>query len=63
MHQMGITFLATILVIFLISYLEGNNDDPKSINISKKLFETDSSFNIPAFIVLLITTFLYAFFW
>ena len=63
MHQMGITFLATILVIFLISYLEGNNDDPKSINISKKLFETDSSFNIPAFIILLITTFLYAFFW
>ncbi len=63
MHQMGITFLATVLIIFLISYLEGNNDDPKSINISKKLFKTDSSFNIPAFIVLLITTFLYAFFW
>ena len=63
MHQMGITFLATALIIFLISFLEGNNDDPKSINISKKLFETDSSFNIPAFVVLLITTFLYAFFW
>ncbi len=63
MHQMGITFLATTFIIFLISFLEGNKNDPKSINISKKLFETDSSFNIPAFIVLLITTFLYAFFW
>ena len=63
MHQMGITFLATATIILMISYLEGNQDNPKAIYLTKKLFSTDSSFNIPAFIVLIITTFLYAFFW
>jgi len=43
--------------------LEGNNDDPKGINLTKKLFSTDSTFNIAAFGVLLITAFLYAMFW
>ena len=38
-------------------------DDPKGINLTKKLFSTDSTFNIAAFGVLLITAFLYAMFW
>jgi SSS family solute:Na+ symporter len=63
LHQMGITFLITLLVIFIISYLEGNRNDPKGIILSKKLFHTSSSFNIPAFIVLIITAMLYAIFW
>ena len=63
LHQMGITFLITLLVIFIISYLEGNENDPKGIVLSKKLFHTSSSFNIPAFIVLIITAMLYAIFW
>jgi len=63
MHQMGYTCIATIAVIAIISYLEGNNDDHKGINLTKKLFSTDSTFNIAAFGVLLITAFLYAMFW
>jgi SSS family solute:Na+ symporter len=63
LHQMGITFLITLLVIFIISYLEGFNDDPKAIKLSKKLFYTSPSFNIPAFVVLIITVMLYAIFW
>jgi len=63
MHQMGYTCIATIAVIAIISYLEGNNNDPKGINLTKKLFSTDSTFNIAAFGVLLITAFLYAMFW
>ena len=63
LHQMGITFLVTILIIFTISYLEGNEDDPKGIKLSRKLFYTSPSFNIPAFTVLIITTILYAIFW
>ena len=58
-----VVLIATIVVIAVISYLEGNNDDPKGINITKKLFSTDSTFNIAAFGVLLITAFLYAMFW
>ena len=63
MHQMGITFLTTASMILIISFIEGNQDNPKGIILTKELFKTDSSFNIPAFVVLLITTFLYAFFW
>ena len=33
------------------------------LNLTKKLFSTDSTFNIAAFGVLLITAFLYAMFW
>ena len=62
MHQMLITCLGTILIIYVISYIEGNKNNPKAIILSKELFSTSSAFNISAFIVLLITVFLYAFF-
>ena len=62
MHQMLITCIGTILVIYVISFLEGNKDNPKAIILSKELFSTSLAFNISAFIVLLITVFLYAFF-
>ena len=63
MHQMGYTCIATLAIIALISYLDGNQDDPKGINLTKKLFATNSTFNIGAFSVVLITAFLYAMFW
>ena len=63
MHQMGYTCLATLAVIAFISYLDGNKDDSKGINLTKKLFATNSTFNIGAFSVVLITAFLYAMFW
>lgn len=63
MHQMGYTCLATIAIIALISYFEGNQNDPKGIKISKSLFSTDSTFNIAAFAVVIITAFLYTIFW
>jgi len=63
LHQMGITFIITLLIIYIISYLDGNNNDPKGIELRKKLFYTSPSFNIPAFAVLLITAMLYAIFW
>ena len=62
MHQMLITCIGTILIIILVSRFEGNRDNPKAIVLSKKLFATSPTFNISAFIVLLITVFLYAFF-
>ena len=63
MHQMGYTCIATLAIIALISYMDGNQDDPKGINLTKKLFATNKTFNIGAFSVLLITAFLYAIFW
>ncbi len=63
MNQMMITCIATILIIAGISYLEGNKTDSKGINLSKKLFATSPTFNIAAFSVLMITSFLYVIFW
>lgn len=63
MHQMGYTCLVTLALIAFISYLDGNKDDSKGINLTKKLFATNSTFNIGAFSVVLITAFLYAMFW
>tara|TARA_B110000438_G_scaffold68107_2_gene68438 strand:+ start:574 stop:2241 length:1668 start_codon:yes stop_codon:yes gene_type:complete len=63
MNQMGITCLVTIFIIFAISYLEGNKDDPKGIILSKKLFETSTTFNVAAMFICIITAFLYAFLW
>jgi SSS family solute:Na+ symporter len=63
MNQMGITCLATIFIIFAISYLEGNKNNPKGISLTSKLFETSSSFNISAMAICIITAFLYAFLW
>ena len=63
MHQMGYTCIATLAIIAFISYLDGNQDDPKGINLTKKLFATNKTFNIGAFTVLIITAFLYALFW
>ena len=63
MNQMLVTCIGTLLIIALISYFEGNDDDPKGIVLSKKLFATSSTFNIAAFGVMLITAMLYAIFW
>jgi len=63
MNQMLITCFATMFIIFIISKIEGNQDDPKGIIITKKLFSTSPAFNISAFAVCIITAFLYAFFW
>ncbi|MEZ4987047.1 MAG: sodium/sugar symporter [Saprospiraceae bacterium] len=64
MHQMGITFLFTCLLIVGISYAGGQGkDDPKGIHLSKETFKTESRFNIGAFIILLILAVIYAVFW
>ncbi len=41
MHQMMLTCIGTLILIAGISKLEGNQDDPKGIVLSKKLFATD----------------------
>ena len=63
MNQMLVTCIGTLLIIALISYFEGNEDDPKGIVLTKKLFATSSTFNLAAFGVMLITAILYAIFW
>jgi len=63
MQQMFLTTIISLAVIAGISSLERKGDDPKGIELTPSLFATSSSFNIGAMIVMLITAFLYAFFW
>ena len=63
MHQMMATCILTMTIIYFISLIEGNEDDPKGIIITNKLFRTSSQFNLSAISILIITAFLYAFFW
>ena len=63
MHQMMATCIGTMIIIYLISYIEGNQDDSKGIIITDKLFRTSSQFNLSAISIMMITAFLYAFFW
>lgn len=64
MHQMMITWILTMLVMVVISLIEGKGKNhEKSIVITRSLFKTGPAFNIGAFGVLLITAALYALFW
>ena len=64
MDQMGYTFLLTMGVIALVSYVQHKGaDDKKGIPITKESFRTSPLFNIGAFAVLLIVAALYASFW
>ncbi len=64
MHQMMITCLSSIFIIMLISMIEGKGQDDKNgIALTKDLFKTGPVFNISAVIIMIITTFLYAYFW
>jgi solute:Na+ symporter, SSS family len=64
MHQMGLTSVLTMMVIIIISHLEGKGaDDEKGIPITKGLFDTSPVFNISAFAISLILVVLYALLW
>lgn len=64
MNQMGLTALATMVVIVVISNITGKGkEDAKGIDLSGGLFKTSPVFNISAFAICIITAVLYALFW
>ena len=64
MNQMGLTCLLTMLVIVIVSYLDGKGEDnEKGIHFGTDLFKTSPTFNIGAFAVTLILVVLYGLFW
>ncbi len=64
MHQMMATCLLSMLIIFVISTIEGGGkDDPKAIDTSRSLFSTSPTFNIAATVILILTAVLYVVFW
>ncbi|MEM6644253.1 MAG: sodium/sugar symporter [Bacteroidota bacterium] len=64
LNQMGLTTLATMLIIAIISLqMNKGADDKKGIELTKGIFKTDGTFNILAFAVCIILALLYAIFW
>lgn len=64
MNQMMITAVSSILIIILISHLEGKGQtNAKGIIITSGFFKTDPAFNIGAIAILIICALLYALFW
>ena len=64
MNQMGITALLTMIIIVIISQLEGKGKaDAKGIVFNSGLFKTSSTFNIGSFAIMLVVAALYAYFW
>ncbi len=64
MDQMLYTLLLTMVVIAGVSLTTSNDvDDPKGIPLTAKTFKTGKSFNISAYIIMIILVVLYAVFW
>lgn len=64
LDQMGRTALLTCGIIALISYLENKGkDDKKGIALSKSIFSTSPTFNIGAFVIMILLAVLYGIFW
>ncbi|MDO5606826.1 MAG: sodium/sugar symporter [Capnocytophaga sp.] len=64
LDQMLYTLLITIVVIMGVSLVSGDGDDnPKGIPLTKETFATNSTFNISAYVIMLITATLYVIFW
>lgn len=64
MHQMMLTWILTMLIMIIISCVEGRGrNHSKSIVITKDLFKTGQAFNIGSFAIILIVAMLYALFW
>lgn len=64
MHQMMITWILVMLIMVVLSYIEGKGkNQEKSIVITRSLFKTGPAFNIGSFAILVIVTMLYAMFW
>jgi solute:Na+ symporter, SSS family len=64
LDQMMYTCLITIAIIMMVSLVTADYDeDPKSIPLPKEAFITSRSFNISAYVLLLILAVLYTVFW
>lgn len=64
MDQMFYTMFLTLVIIAGVSLTTNpDDDDPKAIITTSKTFTTDSTFNIGAYAVLILTAVLYAVFW
>lgn len=64
LDQMFYTFIITLTIIIGVSLTDGQGDDnPKAIPLLKETFSTGQSFNISAYVIMIILVVLYTVFW
>jgi SSS family solute:Na+ symporter len=64
LDQMFYTLIITLVIITGVTLTTSEEvEDPKGINLTAKLFKTDSVYNIASYALLVILAFLYAVFW
>jgi solute:Na+ symporter, SSS family len=64
LDQMMITWIATMVIMAIISQIEtGGKPHEKGIDLNKSLFSTTPTFNISAFIIMILIAALYTIFW
>ena len=63
LDRMGVVFLILSAILVVFSLIQNKTDDPKGIQLSKKLFYTDPVFNIGAMILSAIVAVLYIIYW
>lgn len=64
LDQMMYTFILTCAtIVFVTLSTSENDDDPKGIILTKKMFETSTGFKLGTYVIMIITVVLYAVFW
>ena len=63
LNRMGVIFLVLSVIVIAITLLEGKGEDPKAIQVSRKLFTTSNTFNVSAIGIFGILAVLYIVFW
>jgi len=64
LDQMFYTLIITIVIIMGVSLTTSDEiEDPKGIDLTAKIFRTDSVFNIATYALLIILSLLYTIFW
>jgi SSS family solute:Na+ symporter len=63
MDRMGIVFIASAILAFLVVMLQGNADHPKAVKLNTINFKTSTAFNINTLIVILVLIVFYAIWW
>jgi len=62
-HRMGVVFVATAILAFIVVMIQGNKDHPKAVDLGSMNFKTSSIFNLNTIIVLIILTVFYYLWW
>ena len=63
LDQMMVSFLLISFVIVIISFLDKKQSENKGLEMSRKIFRTDKTFNLLAIIIILIFSAIYIIFW